>query len=76
MDPSKHFFLDADLNSRLDESDANFVQVIHTGGRAISFEGPMGHADFYPNGGQNPQPMCSPLKQDSKPQDSKKLKFF
>lgn len=48
---------------RLDKSDADFVDVIHTSDQKIlDYVGigmfmPVGHADFYPNGG-NVQPGC------------------
>ena len=44
---------------RLDPTDANFVDVIHTSATAFGFLTPLGHADFYPNNGQVPQPGCS-----------------
>lgn len=38
-------------NSRhLDPSDANFVDVIHTGAGVLGQWGPNGHADYYVNG--------------------------
>jgi hypothetical protein len=44
---------------RLDISDADFVQVIHTASGFLSFLESVGHADFYPNSGKAPQPPCS-----------------
>lgn len=40
-------------------TDAAFVDVIHTDGGIFGFPNPLGHADFYPNGGKPPQPGCS-----------------
>ncbi|XP_066603669.1 pancreatic lipase-related protein 2-like isoform X2 [Prorops nasuta] len=48
-----------DPDFRLDPSDAQFVDVIHTSGSAFGFLAPLGHADFYPNNGKFPQPGCS-----------------
>ncbi|KAJ4428052.1 hypothetical protein ANN_24066 [Periplaneta americana] len=59
LDPAKPIFEIKGLEDRLDPSDAEFVQVIHTAGGFLSFLEPLGHADFYPNGGKNPQPSCS-----------------
>ena len=47
---------------RLDPTDAEFVTVIHTDTRSLMNSGlgmpqPVGHIDFYPNGGQY-QPSC------------------
>lgn len=46
----------------LSKSDADFVDVIHTNGRktinmGLGLYEPMGHVDFYPNGGKT-QPGC------------------
>ncbi|EFN83416.1 pancreatic lipase-related protein 2 [Harpegnathos saltator] len=48
-----------DPEYRLDPTDAQFVDVIHTSGPAFGFLAPLGHADFYPNNGKFPQPGCS-----------------
>lgn len=48
-----------DPEFRLDPTDAQFVDVIHTSGPAFGFLAPLGHADFYPNNGKFPQPGCS-----------------
>jgi len=52
-----------DERVRLDQSDAKFVDVIHTDGASILQVGlgllqPSGHVDFYPNGGRF-QPKCA-----------------
>lgn len=48
------------LNSflKLDRADAEFVDVIHTTGGTLGYKRPIGHADFYPNGGRAKQPGC------------------
>ncbi|XP_018399013.1 PREDICTED: pancreatic lipase-related protein 2-like [Cyphomyrmex costatus] len=47
-----------DTKDRLDAADANFVDVIHTCAGSLGFLKPIGHADFYPNGGTFRQPGC------------------
>ncbi|XP_012534654.1 pancreatic triacylglycerol lipase [Monomorium pharaonis] len=48
-----------DPEHRLDPTDAQFVDVIHTSGPVFGFSAPLGHADFYPNNGKIPQPGCT-----------------
>ncbi|XP_041357545.1 pancreatic triacylglycerol lipase-like [Gigantopelta aegis] len=62
LDPAEPYFQDTDPVVRLDPTDAKFVDVIHTDGSSIFVLGlgakqPMGHVDFYPNGGHE-QPGC------------------
>lgn len=64
LDPAGPFFQQTDPHVRLDPSDAEFVDVVHTDGSSFSELGmgapqEMGHVDFYPNGGRN-QPGCDP----------------
>ncbi|XP_072756273.1 pancreatic lipase-related protein 2-like [Anoplolepis gracilipes] len=47
-----------DAEERLDSKDANFVDVIHTCAGSLGILKPIGHADFYPNGGTFRQPGC------------------
>ncbi|XP_035207087.1 inactive pancreatic lipase-related protein 1-like isoform X2 [Stegodyphus dumicola] len=61
LDPAMAPFQNKSKDERLDSTDANLVDVIHTNagtevGEAIGDINPLGHADFYPNGG---------IKQDS-----------
>ncbi|CAK6978930.1 inactive pancreatic lipase-related protein 1-like [Scomber scombrus] len=64
LDPAEPYFQDTDASVRLDASDANFVDVIHTDGLpfdsklGLGISQPMGHIDFYPNGGEL-MPGCS-----------------
>jgi len=68
LDPAEPYFEGYGIDARLDPTDATFVDVIHTdagGITDISFDkgvglgawGPMGHVDFYLNGGKL-QPGC------------------
>lgn len=47
-----------DTENRLDTTDANFVDIIHTCAGSLGFLRPLGHVDFYPNGGAIWQPGC------------------
>ncbi|CAH0722830.1 unnamed protein product, partial [Brenthis ino] len=63
LDPAQPCFRTSNRVERLDETDADFVDVIHTNGRLLQKIGfglpdPIGHADFYPNGGMK-QPGCA-----------------
>lgn len=57
LDPARPLFDVANLTDRVDPSDAEFVEVIHTAGLTLAFLDPQGHCDFYPNGGAT-QPGC------------------
>lgn len=58
LDPAGPLFLLATSRSRLDPTDANFVDVIHTDAGRYGYYNPLGTVDFYPNGGIAPQPPC------------------
>lgn len=65
LDTAGPFFEDTDPSVRLDPSDADLVDSIHTNaGTLLSFsfgiQMPVGHVDFYVNGGKF-QPMCPGL---------------
>lgn len=47
-----------DPNQRLDLTDAQFVDIIHTCAGTLGLYAPIGHVDFYPNGGTPTQPGC------------------
>lgn len=51
MDAAKPLFSLEDTDERLDPADAQFVHVIHTNGALLGFSDDLGHADYYPNGG-------------------------
>lgn len=61
LDPAEPYFNDTNPVTRLDTSDATFVDVIHTDDAPIlgfplslGMTQPIGHLDFYPNGGTQP----------------------
>ena len=58
-----------DGSDRLSSKDATFVDVIHTAGQPVAIENPIGHVDFYPNGGSAPQPGCE--SKDQLPLDTR-----
>ena len=70
MDPADPYFQNMSREVRLDETDANFVDILHTdandifslinpfnGGQGLGLWQPSGHVDVYPNGGKR-QPGC------------------
>ena len=56
LDPAGPLF-GKNASERLDKNDAEFVDIIHTD-KILGLDLPIGHADFYPNGGES-QPSCS-----------------
>jgi hypothetical protein len=52
LDPSGPLFHSVGRADRLDPTDAQFVDVIHTAGKWVGNDDISGHADFFPNGGQ------------------------
>ncbi|XP_012784532.2 lipase member H [Ochotona princeps] len=57
LDPAGPLFNGKPPQDRLDPSDAQFVDVIHSDTDALGFKDPLGNIDFYPNGGSD-QPGC------------------
>ncbi|XP_044726528.1 hepatic triacylglycerol lipase-like [Chrysoperla carnea] len=51
MDPAGPLFRNVSAANRLDKDDAMFTDVIHTNGRLFGLYNPIGHVNFYPNGG-------------------------
>ncbi|CAH1987713.1 unnamed protein product [Acanthoscelides obtectus] len=51
LDPAWPLFSSSDTESRLDYTDAKYVQVIHTCAGRLGFPISIGHSDYYPNGG-------------------------
>lgn len=59
LDPALPMFALNDTDSRLDETDAQTVHIVHTNGGYQGFDSSIGHADFFFNGGVK-QPGCGP----------------
>nr|XP_028582763.1 LOW QUALITY PROTEIN: lipase member H-A-like [Podarcis muralis] len=57
LDPAGPSFTGKLPSERLDHTDAQFVDVIHTDIDALGYREPLGNIDFYPNGGTD-QPGC------------------
>ncbi|XP_049866525.1 pancreatic lipase-related protein 2-like [Pectinophora gossypiella] len=62
LDPAAPYFSKTVTLVRLDRSDAKYVDIIHSNAIPLYFSGfgmsePIGHVDFYPNGGST-QPGC------------------
>uniref|UniRef100_A0A2A4J690 Lipase domain-containing protein n=1 Tax=Heliothis virescens TaxID=7102 RepID=A0A2A4J690_HELVI len=59
LDPAGPCFSDVIETFRLNVRDADFVDVIHSNAGVFGVTEPIGHVDFYPNGGSL-QPNCPP----------------
>ncbi|KAG5898202.1 hypothetical protein JTB14_005582 [Gonioctena quinquepunctata] len=62
-------------DEKMCEYDAEFVDVIHTDIQHYGFTKPIGHVDFYPNGGKD-QPGCPPLEEDDNCSHARSTLFF
>ena len=65
LDPAGPLFESSDYRARIDKTDAQFVDVIHSNGDNfllgnLGMALPCGHVDYYPNGGKQ-QPGCPGL---------------
>lgn len=58
LDPALVLYESSGPQDRIDASQADLVEIIHTSGGYIGFQKSVGHRDFYPNGGVWPQPGC------------------
>lgn len=64
LDPARlgfQLYFDPKGERRLNKSDAQFVDVIHTDIGLVGYVAPLGHVDFYPNRGSPPQPGCEDI---------------
>lgn len=57
LDPANPLFHLRSPEGRLDSTDAEYVEAIHTNGRVTGIGFPIAHADFFPNNGMI-QPGC------------------
>ncbi|XP_048867049.1 lipase member H [Brienomyrus brachyistius] len=57
LDPAGPLFNGVPPAERLDPTDAQFVDVLHTDMHGLGYKGSLGHIDFYANGGAE-QPGC------------------
>jgi pancreatic triacylglycerol lipase len=58
LDPASVLYSGSPIDERLDSSDAEYVEVVHTSGGYLGYVDPIGRVDFFPNGGAWPQPGC------------------
>ncbi|XP_058797698.1 pancreatic triacylglycerol lipase-like isoform X2 [Phymastichus coffea] len=58
LDPAGPGFKSAGPGNGISSSDATMVEIIHTNAGHLGLSEPVGHADFYPNGGGLEQPGC------------------
>jgi len=58
LDPAGPLFLVGNPTNRLDSGDADYVENIHTDTVQYGIGAPIGHTDWFPNGGSN-MPGCS-----------------
>uniref|UniRef100_A0A1B6DU95 Lipase domain-containing protein n=2 Tax=Clastoptera arizonana TaxID=38151 RepID=A0A1B6DU95_9HEMI len=58
LDPALPLFDEEHMSKRIDSSDADMVDCIHTCGGYLGFYTPICSHDFYPNGGSLSQPGC------------------
>jgi len=57
LDPAKPLYEDCGPDERIDATDANFVDIMHTDTKKFGLSQLLGHIDFFPNGGRS-QPSC------------------
>lgn len=57
LDPARPFFEFPPFLSGITKDAGSFVNIIHTNSGVLGYESSIGHADFYPNGGDS-QPHC------------------
>lgn len=74
LDPALPNFITAGPKERISVDDANYVEIIHTNAGLLGYLLPIGHIDFYPNGGTR-QPGCL-LDAGGSCSHSRSVKFF
>lgn len=58
LDPAGPLFSFFPQSIKLDKTDAEFIDVIHTDAGGFGYSETVGHVDFFPNGGSGVQPGC------------------
>ena len=58
LDPARPYYITTKLSDKLDETDADFVDIVHTDPIVFGLLTATGHADFYPNLELINQPGC------------------
>ncbi|CAB3227798.1 unnamed protein product [Arctia plantaginis] len=53
LDPAGPCFSNVSASGRLNRTDAEYVDVIHSNAGMLGIKEPVGHKDFYPNGGSS-----------------------
>jgi hypothetical protein len=74
-DPAGPGFEQMGPESRLSKYDASFIDIIHTDINYFGMMKPIGHVDFYCNGGKN-QPGCPPRKVDENCSHARSNMYF
>ena len=80
MDPAGPLFEKTTNEVRIDRTDATFVDIIHTNGGNedtgfLGINAAVGHADFYPNGGQHVSSIEDGVQMGT-PSDFSRMIFF
>lgn len=57
LDPAGPLYTVGNIDNRIDPTDGDYVQIIHTNAGFLGFGSSIGDADYYPNGGRS-QPGC------------------
>lgn len=63
LDPTLPRFNNSPPSDRLDQEDAEFVDVYHCDSYRFGYGDPIGDVDFYPNGGRAPMDGCTDVNQ-------------
>lgn len=59
LEPARPFFEGNILKEHLEETDAVFVDIVHSDTGDLGWSSHIGHADFWPNKGVAGQPYCT-----------------